>query len=330
MDTTPLLVPTSLSGGWVLWNTRDADYSDNAPLHYASYSADGTAGPIQTAANVPLSDCQPIVWNGKVVWYVTDDSTPTFYTLDASGVTATPAGGTAQAVQPSQPGTSGGGLFQDVSPGHWAYQDIAACTEAGIINGFGDGVFKPDRNISYAEFVSMLTRTIYGDELQAAQQQKPAGAQWYYPNMKVLQDKSLDRGTSLEGDGWSTYAGNAISRYQMAVLLNNAMEDQNVFLRVASRLNNLYLMGEIQKTLPSDFTSQWAKAAKASIADWNSIPEEYGEAVAQCYAFGALAGMSDGSFSGSGPMTRAQACVVIQRLKGLAEGRLPAGHFWLQ
>lgn len=52
--------------------------------------------------------------------------------------------------------------------------------------------------------------------------------------------------------------------------------------------------------------------------------------MAQCCAFGALTGMSDGSFSGSGPMTRARARVVIQRLKGLAEGRLPAGHFRLQ
>ena len=332
----PHLAPTGLGGGWILWNTMQGanGFYPGKTLQYASYSADGSIGEIRTAKDAPLSDCAPIQYNGKTVWYVTDDSAPTFYTLDASGVTATPAGGAAQTVQPAQPdaqpGTSGGGLFQDVSPSHWAYQDIAACTEAGIINGFGDGVFKPARNISYAEFASMLTRTLYGDELQAAQQQKPAGAQWYYPNMKVLQDKSLDRGTSLEGGGWSTYAGNAISRYQMAVLLNNAMEDQNIFLRVASRLNNLYLMGEIQKTLPSDFTSQWTKAAKASIADWNSIPEEYGEAVAQCYAFGALAGMSDGSFSGSGPMTRAQACVVIQRLKGLAEGRLPAGHFWLQ
>ena len=114
----------------------------------------------------------------------------------------------------------------------------------------------------------------------------------------------------------------------MAVFLNNVMEDQDVPLRVA--VIEAHKGRSTGKMLPSDFQYQWPKAAKASIADWDSIPEAYGEAVAQCYAFGALTGMSDGSFSGSGPMTRAQACVVIQRLKGLAEGRLPAGHFWLQ
>ena len=39
-------------------------------------------------AQAPLSDCQPIPYRGGVVWYVTDDSAPVFYTLDSSGVTA--------------------------------------------------------------------------------------------------------------------------------------------------------------------------------------------------------------------------------------------------
>lgn len=33
-----------------------------------------------------LSDSQPILCNGKVIWYVMDNSRPAFYTLDDDGV----------------------------------------------------------------------------------------------------------------------------------------------------------------------------------------------------------------------------------------------------
>ena len=44
-------------------------------------------GEVKTAT-ADLSDCRPIVYNGKVVWYTTNYSSPTFYQLDDSGVTA--------------------------------------------------------------------------------------------------------------------------------------------------------------------------------------------------------------------------------------------------
>lgn len=84
--TTPQLVSTSLNGGYVMWNGKSG-YTANDTLYYAAYDASGKAGQVKTAT-ASLSDCQPIAYNGKVVWYTTSNSAPTFYTLDASGVTA--------------------------------------------------------------------------------------------------------------------------------------------------------------------------------------------------------------------------------------------------
>lgn len=57
-------------------------------LYYAHYDANGNVGPAQRAAcEACLSDCQPIVWNGKVVWYATYGAAPTFYVLDENGIT---------------------------------------------------------------------------------------------------------------------------------------------------------------------------------------------------------------------------------------------------
>ena len=98
----PRLVTTGLNGGWILWDM--AEKADNGyfyntrELQYARYSADGTVSDVRTAENAPLSNCQPIYYNGQVVWYTTRESAPTFYTLDESGVTAHPT-----ADSPAQP-----------------------------------------------------------------------------------------------------------------------------------------------------------------------------------------------------------------------------------
>ena len=88
--TTPVLAPTGLDGGYLLWNGKSGSTISDT-LYYLSYGTDGAPGQIQTATGA-LSDCQPIFFNGQVVWYVTDDSAPVFYTLDSSGVRTHAAG----------------------------------------------------------------------------------------------------------------------------------------------------------------------------------------------------------------------------------------------
>lgn len=86
---TPRLVPTGLTGGYVLWNGGGRSFP-NDTLYYRTYAENGTVGELKTA-KAPMSDCQPILYNGKVVWYVTNDSAPIFYTLDETGVKAVKA-----------------------------------------------------------------------------------------------------------------------------------------------------------------------------------------------------------------------------------------------
>ncbi len=95
---TPVLVPMGPEGGYILWNLQKVlgDESISAQrertdtLCYARYAADGSVGEIHTATGA-LSDCPPICVNGKLIWYVTHNSAPTFYVLDESGLTAHPA-----------------------------------------------------------------------------------------------------------------------------------------------------------------------------------------------------------------------------------------------
>lgn len=84
--TTPVLAPAGLDGGYMLWNGKSG-YTANDTLYYMAYAADGTYSEPRTAA-ASLSDCQPIYYQGQVVWYTTNNSAPVFYALDGSGVTA--------------------------------------------------------------------------------------------------------------------------------------------------------------------------------------------------------------------------------------------------
>ena len=94
--TAPIIAPISLDGGYIMWRPADDNYpgreSDPAftvSIKYAAYDADGNIGEIKTGYG-RLSDCKPIMWNGKLLWYVVDGEgagqSLHFYTLDENGI----------------------------------------------------------------------------------------------------------------------------------------------------------------------------------------------------------------------------------------------------
>lgn len=83
----------------------------------------------------------------------------------------------------------------------------------------------------------------------------------------------------------------SISRYDMAQLITNIMTSQG---------------------FPASSSDK--SAAIAKITDYNNIPSQYRDAVANVYALGIITGYSDGSFSGEVTMNRGQAAVVIYRM----------------
>jgi hypothetical protein len=50
--------------------------------------------------------------------------------------------------------------FKDVSNIHWAKKTINVAYKNGIISGYGDGVFKPDNNVTYSEAITILLNVI--------------------------------------------------------------------------------------------------------------------------------------------------------------------------
>ena len=50
--------------------------------------------------------------------------------------------------------------FSDVPESHWAYRDIIKCAERAILQGYPDGTFKPNNEMTRAELCAMVYRLI--------------------------------------------------------------------------------------------------------------------------------------------------------------------------
>lgn len=197
--------------------------------------------------------------------------------------------------------------YSDLKENYWAYDSIMYCSEWEIVKGFEDGTFRPEVEVTYAQFIAMLVRTFYGDEVDAVTD--TAGNPWYYPYMKVARDHSLDFKTNIVNHGgWPevVVANDPVNRYEMASILRLTLMDHD----------------------KDPLAVQW-ETVTGFIKDYDQIPEMddtqiYWMAVPSCYYVGVLTGMSDGKFHGEESMTRAQSCVVITRMLNVINGETPS------
>ena len=80
--------------------------------------------------------------------------------------------------------TGAANYFNDVSASYWAANAIAICAKLGWINGYPDGTFRPDRNVTRAELMAMINR---------ATGRAPKSADAFLPGMKTWIDNTSDK-----------------------------------------------------------------------------------------------------------------------------------------
>lgn len=51
--------------------------------------------------------------------------------------------------------------YTDIASDHWAYTNVINLTEMGIVSGYPDGSFRPNQEISKAEFLSLLKQSLF-------------------------------------------------------------------------------------------------------------------------------------------------------------------------
>ncbi|MGE7823579.1 S-layer homology domain-containing protein [Paenibacillus sp. NPDC093718] len=166
--------------------------------------------------------------------------------------------------------------FTDLD-GHWAKDMINQWARIGVISGYLDGTFKPDRPITRAEFVSLLVRAFNLDERSGHAFSDTKG-HWAQDRIATAQAHGI-----IEGYTPTYFAGkDPITREQMAVMV--------------MRWTGLSAGEGTPAFIDQDSISSWAWEAAVALSEQ-----------------GVLTGYPGGSFLPQNEVTRAEAVVLLLR-----------------
>lgn len=167
--------------------------------------------------------------------------------------------------------------FKDLPISHWAYSSIGKMCDGGIVKGYPDQNFRPDKPVSYGEYIKMAT--------------------------VIMDGKDAGNGT---GDNW---AGN----YYRKGLSNGFYTDFDI---PVIKLNWQMTRGDmalvISGLLGNEIVENYDQVA-GKITDVNPKTKHEYEIV-KAYATGILEGYPDGTFRPEGTLNRAEAATSLYRI----------------
>lgn len=179
--------------------------------------------------------------------------------------------------------------FADIE-NHWAKDDIYALVEKGIIAGITDTEFKPEEEITRAQFAKLLVNALGIKVDQGAAlsfKDVPAGA-WYHDDVAAAVKAGL-----IMGIDDSIYAPDEnITREQMAVIISRALK-----MKSTAAISDSDAEQVIDKFTDKGDISPWAR-----------------QGIALAVNCGILSGADRNAFAPQKSATRAEAASMILRL----------------
>jgi hypothetical protein len=129
--------------------------------------------------------------------------------------------------------------FSDIN-GHWAEQTIVKWSELGFAKGYPDGTFKPNGNVTRAEFVAFVDRFFgFTDKGSVVEPfaDTPAN-EWYGYNKEAVVPIAYNRGLIKDfGDAQNNfYPNKAITRQEAFIIIARALGLNNGTTVVAGNL----------------------------------------------------------------------------------------------
>lgn len=178
--------------------------------------------------------------------------------------------------------TASGSIYKDLSSDHWAGEAVRALCERGVISGYGDNTFRPDRAVSRAEFAKMVY-TAFSLSPGSASFTDINEDDWYKECIYSLYAAGIVQGF----ENGAFYPNKEISRRDMAVMLDRAAKSVGI-------------------TLP--------QGKSVTFADEYLFGDYAAESIARFAAAGIVNGTGNELFSPDDTATRAQAAKVIYEL----------------
>lgn len=175
--------------------------------------------------------------------------------------------------------------FTDVGETHWAKEFIYYLANRGIVSGVGGGRFEPNRSITRAEFVKILTTAAKADISKAESSgfSDVAATAWYAPYI-----------------AWAAEAG-IVKGYDGKFRPNDNIIRQDIAVMIARYAEYA------QYTMPK--TTQ-----KSAFADDAEISAYAKDSVSSMQQAGIIIGKGENRFAPTDNATRAEACKMIAML----------------
>lgn len=125
--------------------------------------------------------------------------------------------------------------FTDMSSAHWAADLVATARKLGIINGYVDGSFKPDQQITYAEAIKLAARATNCSFFTTSLAQNGVAFQTYADDWYVgYMNWARQYGIYSPANGDANYK---MVRWNGAKLTYNIMEYVNSQLGITMRIH---------------------------------------------------------------------------------------------
>ncbi|MCA1041627.1 S-layer homology domain-containing protein [Bacillus infantis] len=187
-------------------------------------------------------------------------------------------------------GLSSANAASDIK-GHWASKEITLWVQKGLMKGYEDGSFKPNKGITRAEFAALVNRTFDFKEKSARTYSDIKNSAWY----KTEVQKADAAGYMTGYEDGSFRPNQSISRQEVAAVLSRIYELEP--------------------------NSKEASRYKDRFAAWSQ------NHIGAVSALGYMTGYPDGYFQSAKPITRAEAVVTLDRSQASIHTYGTAGTF---
>ncbi len=247
----------------------DMDLRDYKQIEQAEFKLNGGAMIVATEAPATKSPSKPSSGGGGS-HRPSVTAVPSSTAVPASAATTAPIVVPTQVAEPT--------AFTDIA-NHWAKSEIDYLSARRLINGFSDNTFRPDENVTRAQFVKMLLGAKdIADAEYSVVFKDVSKSDWFAPSVIAANKAGIVYG----GDDGYFNPNAYITRQEMTVMAARAFD-----------------------LMPG---AGCAYEDKQDIAEW-AVPS-----VSAAYDAGVIKGMDGNLFMPNANTTRAQAAAVIARL----------------
>lgn len=208
--------------------------------------------------------------------------------------------------------------FSDVKTDHWAYDSINTAVKKGWVYGYPDGTFRPDAEVTRAEFVAMLINAM---QLSQDTKARLTGEDERSDATNII-GYGMGEGSEFSemyedmASSWLAANGYAKLAVRLGIVVNADYSDGSFGVSVPITRKEIAVMTE--RAMGRVYKAE-NNTRKPKFSDVSDLSKKTAGYVADSAACGVTSGFPDGTFRPDAKATRAEALAMIDRAISFTE-----------